>query len=122
MNTAKIFMNGRSQAVRLPQEYRFKGNEVYIRRDEKTGDIILSEKVGSWDEFFALVDAAREEAKDFLIAREVDDLWRERILSRYLKEEITRDEAISSVGIDWVELAERQHKALREDLRWALNP
>lgn len=72
-DTAKVFMNGRSQAVRLPQEFRFKGNEVYIRRDEKTGDIILSEKVGSWDEFFALVDAAKDEAKDFLIDREDDD-------------------------------------------------
>lgn len=79
METAKLFMNGRSQAVRLPQEYRFKGNEVYIRRDEKTGDVILSEKVKSWDEFFALVDAAKNEAKDFLREREEDDA-REREL------------------------------------------
>lgn len=44
--TAKIFANGRSQAVRLPAEYRFKGDKVFIRRDEKTGDVILSEKPG----------------------------------------------------------------------------
>jgi len=47
-------------------------------------------------------------------------LWRERLLARYLRGEITRDEAINAVGIDWVELAERQHKAMMEDLAWAL--
>jgi hypothetical protein len=47
-------------------------------------------------------------------------LWRERQLGRYLREEITRDDAISAVGIDWVELAERQHRAMMEDLAWAL--
>lgn len=47
-------------------------------------------------------------------------LWRERTLGRYLRGEITRDEAIQVVGIDWVELAERQHKAMMEDLAWAL--
>ena len=31
-NTAKLFRNGRSQAVRLPREFRFEGNEVRIRR------------------------------------------------------------------------------------------
>jgi antitoxin VapB len=38
MDTAKIFMNGRSQAVRLPKEYRFEGNEVYIK---KVGEIVV---------------------------------------------------------------------------------
>ena len=48
--TAKIFMNGRSQAIRLPKEYRFDTDEVYIT---KQGDnIILSAKEPSWDEFF----------------------------------------------------------------------
>lgn len=32
MNTAKIFENGRSQAVRLPKEYRFKDSDVYIKK------------------------------------------------------------------------------------------
>ncbi len=54
--TAKIFMNGRSQAVRLPKDFRFDCDEVYIRRDEKTGDVILSKKSNSWDAFFALLD------------------------------------------------------------------
>ena len=47
-------------------------------------------------------------------------LWRERILGRYLRGEISRDEAIESVGIDLVELAERQKSAVMEDLEWAL--
>ena len=43
--TAKLFMNGRSQAVRLPGEFRFDGSEVNIRRDPETGDVILSRKI-----------------------------------------------------------------------------
>jgi antitoxin VapB len=42
VQTAKLFKNGRSQAVRLPAEFRFEGDEVYIRRDPQTGDVILS--------------------------------------------------------------------------------
>ena len=47
-------------------------------------------------------------------------LWRERILGQYLREKITREKAIEVAGIDWVELAERQHKAMMEDLEWAM--
>jgi hypothetical protein len=47
-------------------------------------------------------------------------LWRERVLGRYLRGEIARDEAIESAGIDWVEVADRQHAAMREDVAWAL--
>ena len=47
---AKIFMNGRSQAVRLPKEYRFDTDEVYISRQGR--NIIISEKRPTWDEFF----------------------------------------------------------------------
>lgn len=47
-------------------------------------------------------------------------LWRERVLGCYLRGQISRDEAIESAGIDWVELADRQHTAMREDLAWAL--
>lgn len=57
--TAKLFVNGGSQAVRLPAEFRFDGlDEVYIRRDTLTGDVILSAKPISkvWREFFALRD------------------------------------------------------------------
>ncbi|MCI0397637.1 MAG: hypothetical protein L0332_34060 [Chloroflexi bacterium] len=47
-------------------------------------------------------------------------LWREHILGRYLRHDISREEAIEAVGIDWVELAERQHEAMMEDITWAL--
>jgi antitoxin VapB len=40
--TAKLFKNGRSQAVRLPKEFRFEGTEVAIRRDPATGEVLLS--------------------------------------------------------------------------------
>ena len=46
-------------------------------------------------------------------------LWREHILGRYLRHEISRGEAIESVGIDWVDLAERQKEAMMEDMAWA---
>jgi antitoxin VapB len=55
---ARVFMSGRSQAVRIPAEYRFTANEVYIRRDAQTGDVILSQAPGSWDEVFAALDKA----------------------------------------------------------------
>lgn len=53
---AKLFRNGRSQAVRLPAEYRFQGTEVFIRRDSETGDVVLSRKPDSWDDLFARID------------------------------------------------------------------
>ncbi len=52
--TAKLFRNGRSQAVRLPSEFRFEGSEVYVRRDPSTGDVILSRRPESWESFFDL--------------------------------------------------------------------
>lgn len=55
--TAKLFRNGRSQAVRLPAEFRFAGSEVYVRRDPLTGDVILSRRPESWQDFFDLVDS-----------------------------------------------------------------
>lgn len=63
--TAKIFTTGRSQAVRLPLEFRFDTSEVYIRRDPATGDVILSSRPESWAGFFAL-DATTEVPSDFL--------------------------------------------------------
>ena len=56
--TAKLFRHGRSQAVRLPSEFRFEGKEVFIRQDPKTGDVILSRRPGSWESFFALIQEA----------------------------------------------------------------
>lgn len=51
-------MTGRSQAVRIPAEFRFTTSEVYVRRDEQTGDVILSQVPKSWEEIFAQIDAA----------------------------------------------------------------
>jgi antitoxin VapB len=41
-------------AMRLPKEYRFESDEVHIRRDEATGDLVLSQRPDTWDGFFAL--------------------------------------------------------------------
>lgn len=61
---AKIFMNGRSQAVRLPKEYRFECEEVFVR---KLGDsVILSVTEADWDAFFDEPTAFDE---DFLSER-----------------------------------------------------
>jgi antitoxin VapB len=51
-------MSGRSQAVRIPAEYRFHSSEVSIRRDPASGDVILSEGPGTWTDVFAKLDAA----------------------------------------------------------------
>jgi antitoxin VapB len=66
---AKLFKNGRSQAVRLPADFRFSSQEVSIRQDPETGDVILSSVPNSWEEIFALADAA-EIPKDFLAHRD----------------------------------------------------
>lgn len=51
MDTAKIFISGRSQAVGLPKKYKFNTNRVIIF---KRGDeIVLKEKKESWNDFFA---------------------------------------------------------------------
>jgi antitoxin VapB len=56
-HTAKLFMNGRSQAVRLPANYRFDCDEVYIHRDPETGDVVISKKPGSWEDYFEMMDS-----------------------------------------------------------------
>jgi len=66
--TAKLFRNGRSQAVRLPSEYRFEGSEVYVRRDPENGDVILSRRPESWKDFFQLVKTL-DVPSDFLSDR-----------------------------------------------------
>ena len=63
--TAKLFKNGRSQAVRLPAEFRFEGTEVFIRKDPLTGDVVLSDKPQTWDSFFAALEGYNVPA-DFL--------------------------------------------------------
>ena len=54
MMTAKIFENGRSQAVRLPKEYRFPSDEVLVN---KIGDmVVLIPKERKWDSFMKAID------------------------------------------------------------------
>ena len=69
--TAKLFMNGRSQAVRLPAAFRFDAEEVYIRKDPISGDVILSRRPANWDGFFTALIGA-DVPDEFLSDRERD--------------------------------------------------
>ena len=64
LQTAKIFVTGRSQAVRLPLEFRFDVAEVFIRQDPNTGDVVLSRKPTDWQ---GLLDAVALNAPDDLL-------------------------------------------------------
>ncbi len=70
--TAKLFMHGRSQAVRLPKEFRFEGKEVRVSR---IGDKVILEPMETppidTDALWATLDAMG--ARDFLIEGAVDD-------------------------------------------------
>jgi antitoxin VapB len=66
---AKLFTNGRSQAVRLPAAFRFDGKEVFIRKDAETGDVILSSRPTTWDGFFEALKGA-DVPEDFPDAKE----------------------------------------------------
>lgn len=78
---AKLFKNGASQAVRLPAEFRFDGDEVYATRDERTGDVVLSSRPGarSWAEFFELMRSI-EVPDDFMAERPMNVLPQDRDL------------------------------------------
>ena len=65
--TEKIFINGRSQAVHLPKEFRFDTSEVYIRR--VGNEVVISEKKPTWKEFFQKKSSFGE---DFLAERDND--------------------------------------------------
>ena len=64
--TAKLFKNGRSQAVRLPKEFRFEGKEVRIRRVDNGGVLLEPERpaAGNAQELFAIFD--KYTSKDFM--------------------------------------------------------
>lgn len=55
---ARVFMSGRSQHVTIPAEFRFSTDEVVVRRDSDTGDLILSPAPRNWKEVFAALDNA----------------------------------------------------------------
>jgi len=73
--TAKLF---RSQAVRLPAEYRFDGSEVFVRRDPVTGNVILSRRPDSWQDFFESVKTI-DVPDDFLADREDRPPWKRNL-------------------------------------------
>lgn len=68
--TAKLFKNGSSQAVRLPAEFRFEGDEIYITRDDTSGDVVLSSRPSAktWDDFFEYVQRI-DVPEDFMTER-----------------------------------------------------
>ena len=65
MKTATLFMNGRSQAVRLPKECRFTGHEVFARKFEDI--VILFPKKDPWS---SLVNSLSKFSGDFMEKRE----------------------------------------------------
>ena len=58
-NVAKLFRNGRSQAVRLPREFRFDGEQVRVRR--VAGGVLLEPLISGVKEWFAGLDALNSE-------------------------------------------------------------
>ena len=60
MATAKLFQNGQSQAVRLPKEFRFEGDRVYIQRVGNA--VILLPYAAPWDTLF---DSLEQFSEDF---------------------------------------------------------
>ena len=73
MRTAKLFWSGRSQAVRLPKEFRFPGDEVRIRRHGNA--VILEPVADDWDWLDAI---AGELDEDFVRAVEEQPQQQER--------------------------------------------
>ena len=65
MQTAKIFMNGRSQAVRLPKDYRFTGDDVFIKKIGKM--VILIPKEDPWS---SLIKSLDQFTDDFMNERD----------------------------------------------------
>jgi antitoxin VapB len=64
MKTAKIFQNGQSQAVRLPKEFRFKDDHVYVK---KSGNVVmLIPAKDSWESLFESLDKFSD---DFMTER-----------------------------------------------------
>ena len=73
MMTAKVFKNGRSQAIRLPKECRFSSDEVVVN---KIGDVvILLPKENNWDSFMRAIDMFSD---DFMADGRTKDSAQER--------------------------------------------
>ncbi len=70
---AKLFKNGKSQAVRLPVECRFKGDEVFVLKNAQTGDVLLSTKpsVNVWADYFSFTKTLTD-VQSFMETRELN--------------------------------------------------
>ncbi len=73
MHTAKLFSNGRSQAVRLPKAYAFSGDEVYVQSID--GIVLLIPKTDLWKPF---VDSLSHFSEDFQNARRDQGTFEQR--------------------------------------------
>ena len=73
LTTAKIFHSGHSQVVRLPKAFRLAGDEVWISKNEATGEITLTPKkaLSDIDALFQLIESA-EVPESFLAERDND--------------------------------------------------
>jgi len=75
MNTAKLFKNGKSQAVRLPKQFKFKGSEVYIKRIGR--NVILIPKDDPWESLMSSLDKFSD---DFMADRDQSVLDKREVL------------------------------------------
>ncbi len=75
MKTAKLFLNGRSQAVRLPKAFRFEGNEVYIKKISEGVLLIPKDKSlwGVWEQNLMKYD------EPFMTERNQPEIQQERV-------------------------------------------
>lgn len=79
VKTAKVFRNGGSQAVRLPAEFRFDTDEIFVHRDEESGDLILSATPPepTLKDYYELVGYLEEEL-EFMEDRPLNSKWPSR--------------------------------------------
>ncbi len=78
MKKARLFLNGGSQAVRLPAEFRFEGDSVFVRRDARTGDVILSQRPPlDWGQFMLLRDGPGSDSEELMLHREEEVEYRD---------------------------------------------
>jgi antitoxin VapB len=62
MKTAKVFMNGRSQAIRLPKEFRVEGDEVYLKRTRE-GFLVITKD--PWELFYEGIAEVSDKTLNF---------------------------------------------------------
>ncbi|MBI9075252.1 MAG: antitoxin [Desulfatibacillum sp.] len=71
MKTAKLFKNGNSQAVGLPKEFQFLGDEVFIKKVGRI--VVLSPKEDPWDSLIQSLDMFTEDFMETRIQPEIED-------------------------------------------------